>query len=257
MFFSLKSANSGYFIKRFSGGHPVRILPSWELIAVVSGSLQMFEEKNDFSLFAGDFLLLRPDRKHGGIGNYGNDLKFYWVHFYLDEKNELPVSGPLCNPDKVFDIFRILLQDQSESPSCTQNRDLLVQLLLNECCRIPENADPDSPALVRSTLRLIRSRACEPGFCTHTISNAIGCGADHLNRIFKKHTGYTLTGYINYLRIKRAQELLCGSNLSVKEIMFLCGISDSAWFFRIFRRSCGMTPAKFREFHSREHINFK
>lgn len=257
MFTSLKTANGGHFVRRVPGAHPVRRLFSWELIAVDSGVLRMFEEEKEFLLRAGDFLLLRPGRKHGGIGEYEEKLSFYWVHFELDEENALPGSGTFQNPEKVYDMFRLFLLDQSEKSSPPENKDLLLQLLLNECCRLPEKESRTVPPLVRNAVRIIRLRACDALFGTAEIAKELNCGPDHLNRLFKKENNCTLTEYINAQRINHARELLCSSNASVKEIMSLCGITDSTWFFRLFRRHCGMTPAEYRRFHSSGHINFK
>ena len=73
--------SAGRFISRGKGRHITRVIDSYELILVVSGVLEMFEESRRFRVAAGEYLVLSPGRRHGGIGAYSADLSFFWCHF--------------------------------------------------------------------------------------------------------------------------------------------------------------------------------
>ena len=64
--------------------------------------------------------------------------------------------------------------------------------------------------------------------------------------IFKEFTGQTFKEYHNKLRITKAIELLCTTNLPIIEIAFLCGYNDSNYFTRKFRQITGKTPNAIR-----------
>ncbi|MFQ6959633.1 MAG: helix-turn-helix domain-containing protein [Clostridium sp.] len=53
--------------------------------------------------------------------------------------------------------------------------------------------------------------------------------SDHLNREFKKNTGYTIMGYIQYYRILVAKDLLTRTDKSIMEISIETGF-ESPWF---------------------------
>lgn len=68
---------------------------------------------------------------------------------------------------------------------------------------------------------------------------------DYMNRIFQKITGYTIFNYLNLLRIKHAQELICSTSLKFSEIGYLVGIDDPYYFSRLFKKLTGMTASQY------------
>ena len=69
----------------------------------------------------------------------------------------------------------------------------------------------------------------------------------YLSTLFKKETGYSISEYINDIRVDRAQSLLVGSDLSIVEIARMCGFEDQSYFTKVFRKVAGITPKKYRE----------
>jgi AraC-like DNA-binding protein len=69
----------------------------------------------------------------------------------------------------------------------------------------------------------------------------------HLIRIFKKYTGYSPHEYLNIVRINRAADLLCESDLRVHEVAEKVGFGSVNSFIRNFKKQKGVPPAKFRE----------
>ena len=69
----------------------------------------------------------------------------------------------------------------------------------------------------------------------------------HFSRVFKERTGVTVSAYLSRVRIREAQRLLKFSPFSIKEICYGVGYNDLAHFERVFRKSEGCTPSKFRK----------
>src|SRR5690606_8128577 len=103
------------------GTHIRRVIPSYELIIVRSGTLEMREEDRQFHLQAGQALLLWPGREHAGISPYGADLSFYWIHFTLPYEGILDKATYACNQELGFQL------QQWSQPA---RLDLLQELLL-------------------------------------------------------------------------------------------------------------------------------
>ena len=59
---------------------------SHELIFVKHGELDMWEEDQVFHLEAGDTLHLWPGRQHGSTKPMPLGLKFYWIHFEIEDR---------------------------------------------------------------------------------------------------------------------------------------------------------------------------
>jgi AraC family transcriptional regulator len=53
--------------------------------------------------------------------------------------------------------------------------------------------------------------------------------------------------YLMRLRIERAQRLLSETGTSIAEIAFACGFANQEHLTRLFKRSCGSTPAAYRK----------
>ena len=65
-------------------------------------------------------------------------------------------------------------------------------------------------------------------------------------RLFKECIGYTPHEYLINVRIKKAKQLLLSTNMSIDEIAFKTGFSDSTNFVHLFKSTTGTTPGKYR-----------
>jgi AraC-type DNA-binding domain-containing proteins len=72
------------------------------------------------------------------------------------------------------------------------------------------------------------------------------CNFDHMNRMFNKITGYSITHYVNKVRVNQAQELLRTTHLTVGEIAELVGFNDIYYFSKIFKKYVGFSPAYYK-----------
>ena len=64
--------------------------------------------------------------------------------------------------------------------------------------------------------------------------------------MFKQETGSTLIVYINTQRVKRAAQQLTTTDCSISEVAEEMGILDVNYFAKIFKRTFGMTPTRYR-----------
>ena len=69
----------------------------------------------------------------------------------------------------------------------------------------------------------------------------------HFTRIFNETFHTTPLNYIITLRVNRACSLLRESRLTISEIAFQCGFTDSNYFSRIFKKKTGLTLRQFRD----------
>ncbi|MEK5032253.1 response regulator [Paenibacillus sp. FSL R7-0302] len=66
-------------------------------------------------------------------------------------------------------------------------------------------------------------------------------------QLFKKNLGKTFSEYVAELRIRKARGLLKQTDLSIENIAIQSGYVDYYYFNKVFKKHCGMTPAKFRK----------
>lgn len=74
-----------------------------------------------------------------------------------------------------------------------------------------------------------------------------GFTQEYLGKIFKKHSGETLSKYLTRLRMNEAKRLLLGNpDLEIQKIGELVGYKDGFYFSRAFKSYTGIQPSEFR-----------
>ncbi len=74
------------------------------------------------------------------------------------------------------------------------------------------------------------------------MSMAIGISASHLRKLLREETGKNFSTLLREQRIAVAKHLLGNSNLSLEEIANSIGYRSLSCFFKVFKRSTGMSP---------------
>lgn len=64
----------------------------------------------------------------------------------------------------------------------------------------------------------------------------------YLRKLFAQHLNLSPLDYLNQIRINKSIELLRNTEMSVKEICFLCGFKSPQYFSRIFKQQMGVSP---------------
>lgn len=86
---------------------------------------------------------------------------------------------------------------------------------------------------------------CLSDFSIENICNTFNISRTTLYTIVKKKTGSALMEYVKSLRIEKAKNLLRQGNLSVKQIAYITGFSDSNHLIKTFKKFTGTTPKKY------------
>jgi AraC-like DNA-binding protein len=268
----LKAQNAGLFISRGTAMHPTRVITSHELIFIKHGELDMWEDEQKFHLEVGDVLHLWPGRRHGSSKPMPLGLKFYWVHFEVEMRDEkdhsvlgsdflpaikIPQVTHLLQPERMERLFRSFLDDQENGSLHPYAANMLTLLMLTEIVNANEerSAVPDNlNAVATWAHNYIRMNYDRP-LTTSKVAQAVGYNADYLGRIYRDIYGCTLTEAIHRRRISIACDFLLDSNLTIEQISQKCGFADPDYFRRVFRRYMHTCPGDYRKEYSRVHVN--
>lgn len=85
------------------------------------------------------------------------------------------------------------------------------------------------------------------GWSAAGLAECVNLSPSRLHQLFKEETGLPPARYLRLLRMERAKELLETSHLSVKQVMARVGVTDESHFVRDFKKTHGITPARYRE----------
>lgn len=272
----LRARNAGYFISRGKGSHPERVIDSYELIFVEQGRLGMQEEGATFDLQEGQTLLLFPGRRHGGTTPYPPELKFYWIHFYVDvssnrrsrakkkptkrnaaQELQVPQIATLAEPERMAWWLRRFLDDQERGRLTPASASSLLLLILDEVASggICHQATADTKTvLAQRAEEILRTRFHEP-LTTSQLARELRYCPDHLARAYHATFGVSILTSLHRKRIAFAKKLLLSSDLNMNEVLRECGFHDPAQFRKLFRRHEGVTPGAYRKLFARTHVN--
>ena len=243
----LKIYNAGKFISHGGGNHLTRVIQSDELIVVLQGELEMFEDDHKYLIRTGEWLFLQHGKTHGGIKKYPKNLSFFWIHFKDSSVFEkLPRHGELCDQAVFANYIQCYLNEQSRTNPDKKILELLFKIMLREIARKDSDQNQERTNALTAAAKKYMSTHFQEPLSLNSISSQLHCNPRYLSRLYRQTCGVTIFADLNKIRIRRAMWLLAHGNISIKETAQLCGFNDTAYFRRQFRSHCSMTPKEFR-----------
>lgn len=162
------------------------------------------------------------------------------------------VAGELLknkDPSGEFDYF-IAYEQLTKYNTLTELEDNLILLcdgIINEIGASANTEVDGNSRMIRTVTDIVRENYNNPMLSLEFVASRVKLNPYYLGKIFKEHTNLYFTEYVNNLRIERAKELLLSTNENVNWISASVGYNSSAYFATTFKKSMGMTPARFRE----------
>ena len=78
------------------------------------------------------------------------------------------------------------------------------------------------------------------------LAEALNYSCEHISRIIKTNTGYTLKAYCQKVQMAEAARLLRNTELPVCQIAASLGYENRTQFYKVFQREYGLTPLEYR-----------
>jgi len=114
------------------------------------------------------------------------------------------------------------------------------------------NNKKSSIKAVAAALLYIDSHYIDRSLNMNMVAREVHISPSYFSVIFSQETGVTFTDYLISLRIRKAQELMCNTDLKVYEISFRVGYDTSAYFSTVFKKETGMSPSEYKRSHQQE-----
>jgi len=80
-----------------------------------------------------------------------------------------------------------------------------------------------------------------------TLAEKVYLSSGYLSFIFKKETGMNLNRFIRVVRMEKAKEFLCTTNMKVAQVSEEVGFANVSYFCRSFREYYGSSPESYRK----------
>jgi AraC-like DNA-binding protein len=141
--------------------------------------------------------------------------------------------------------LRALAADHSKGPLTR----LLTESLLYACLRLlksPQKHHPRKAIRTYESLCLYVQENFQSPITRESVAQHFGLAPNHISRVFRKEGLMRFNDYLNLVRVNRAKFMLQNYSLALKEISFNCGYNDTAYFCRVFKKTCKVTPTEYR-----------
>lgn len=255
--------------------HPSRNADFNVLIYLIDGEMEVFEGGIPYVLTANNMCLLKSSVPHWGKRNFRSGTSWYYIHFEIpkvESESELPTNqinlfeNSTCeNIDsyyitmpKIADLgknnsikYRMKQIVQSYNTGSLMNASIMLWQVLLEFYSHVNNSEKHSLDFNESNMKIKQTVNFINEFYNQKIpqekiERELNLSYKYLSALFKEKTGKTIKQYQLSLRIKKAVELLCETNMPIVEISRQTGFYDEFYFSRIFKREMGESPLRFR-----------
>ncbi|MFD0696740.1 helix-turn-helix transcriptional regulator [Paenibacillus sp. GCM10027628] len=259
------------------GKHPDRAnIGVFDLLIVTNGVLWLEENGQGFTVKAGEFLILRPDRSHRTARPCSEETHFFWLHFQTvgewqeteEPERQVPMDsghpfaqveyfsfylsryGKLNSPRDVFATLRqlILLQQETATVSRWQQQILFQELLVALQAEELLAKQNHHLRIAESAASFLRQHYKEP-LDYKRLSEEIHFHANYIAICMKKAFGCTPLDYLTRHRVAQAKQMLIHTDEPVGRIAEETGFRSFPYFIRCFGKQTGMKPSEFRSQH--------
>lgn len=246
-------------------------LDSFVLLYGIQGTVHVSDTVRSYDISHDDYLIFAANRERYGTKESPPGVSYYWCHFYINgdyaieadyngdeqlvfgENNsfKIPLFGKVERKDKLNLLFQQLI-DASRSAS-TFSRTVcgnFLEIILSELAFTEYNSDRTASlsqeATVANIIEWIKLNTPEIKRVSDVAAN-FGYNSEYLTTLVKKVTSKSLVDHIAESRVELAKKYLCDTSLEIADIAHKCGFSDDKYFFRVFKRICGVSPGTYRK----------
>lgn len=146
----------------------------------------------------------------------------------------------------------ILEEDWSKDDYQPLSFELLLSLLMVQTFRLVKNNTTvisNATKLnetIATILRYVNNRY-NTEITLSRLATQVHMTPNYISFLFRKHLNTTFTDYLLSIRISKACDFLCKTDMTITEIAQKCGFNSLNHFCKSFKKSLGVSPATFRK----------
>ncbi|GGD49430.1 AraC family transcriptional regulator [Paenibacillus nasutitermitis] len=225
--------------------------------ALVNGRLERIE--------AGDLLLFKPGdpyqlhivaEDHSPAGGQSQTASGdYFVVCngpWLDEwwaRKERPQKTKIVSDERLLSIWRALALEKRRF--IQEDREMCDYLLRSLCLSLDRavatQAVLHGKSFIATRMKNFIDEQAGATFLIQDVASHVGLSVSRTVHLFKECFGVTIIQYTQNVRLSMAMERMKFSTMPLEQIAETCGFGSYSYFYRIFRRQFGCSPAVYRE----------
>lgn len=239
---------------------------TYELYFLLSGTRRYFVGHSIFNVSPGDLMIVPRYELHRTARhtqeNYDRILIYFSDEFVTSFYQQVGkeafdkflnlgcVQLPRKQQERVRQIFVKMEEERVRQDSYSQF--VISQLLYELIVLVLRHGNQKEKNVVGNERKVLQAvRYISDNYDQQiTLQDAaqIACmESTYFSKCFKRATGFGFHDYLTQTRLKKAEEFLRTSGLSISEISESCGFSSSNYFGDVFKKYTGFSPRAYRE----------
>lgn len=225
----------------------------WILSLVMDGQCQYSWKEKNYQLNKGDMVFFQQGFSRSARSAPDNPWRFIVIKFQLVCNNESTAIA-MNNIPNIIRLSSIHSQQnfvqmeqlwRGRHPGyilrCKSILYDTIHSLMHQSGMFFDKNLPHQDRLMRA-LNLISDNTTD-NLSVEQLAYEAELSPSYFRMLFKSFTGYSPLQYQNYVRIKRAQDLLNTGSFSVAEVAGMVGVQDVYYFSRLFKNVTGVSPS--------------
>lgn len=232
-------------------------LDSYLFLIVLSGKGKFTYQKQEYYLSPKNCLFIDCKYPYSHQSSEEDPWELMWIHFngtcvspFLTYYNAL-VPSLLFHVENYTDFTTIIEQCMQLSSKKDLASEFLIHKtitdLLTLCISRNQKETVDTSTEKLKEIKKYIDENFMEDISLSTIAEHFFISKYHLAREFKELYGMTIGSHITAARITYAKTLLRFTDLKIEEIAAKCGIADTNYFTKVFKKLEGCTPKVYRK----------
>lgn len=237
---------------------------SIEIFAVFDGRLKFFLDNDEYSLEAGEFVLVNSNEVHSIFSPKPNITIVLQIplrvfeNYYTDEQfisfSHKPSIQDKGMMELIWEMYDIYTKQECGYEFQVQSGFYRLLYLL-----VKEYREEVTPEMTRSYRKLNRlseitdyiKENYQSSISLENLSEIFGYSPTYLSRMFQKYAKINYREYLQNIRLEYACRELEGTDHLISNIAINCGFANSKAFAKAFRKQHGILPSEYRR-HKKE-----
>ena len=111
-------------------------------------------------------------------------------------------------------------------------------------------------------IKIVEAHLDDDNFSIRTLAREVGMSHSGLYKKVKSVSGQSINGFIRFIRLRKAAEIMISTEYNIGEIAAMVGFNNIKYFRQHFNELFGMKPSEYikkyrRSFHNTHHVNMK
>lgn len=232
-------------------------LDSYLFLMVLSGQGKFTYQQEVYELNPKDCLLIDCNHSYSHESSEENPWELMWIHFsgnsvkpFLSYYNTL-VPSLVFHVENTTDFIDIV----EHCMQLSKKKDLASEFLIHKsitdlltlCISKNQKESLDTSSKKLKEIKEYIDNHFMEDISLSTIADHFFISKYHLAREFKEVYGMTVGNHITACRITYAKTLLRFTDGKIEEIAIKCGIPDTNYFTKVFKKLEGSTPKTYRK----------